>query len=327
MDREKFTNFIKNPGEITIDPNNTLFEEVLKAYPYFQSAHLLAILASHQTNSIFYDQTIRKRAIYAADREMLLQLVNHPYKQTAKQQSKKSSQKDEWHELQRLIESSASTATNEQLLQEIEQNSDSSDYRKSSNEHENEAEDQNSVEQSTNEKSSIEKREAGEKGNEEKSGEKEGAPSLKTEVKEQEDQREKSFTEWLKALKKPAKPGKVKEEEPNESTHNSNTDASYEEDIDEKKHANQEIVNHFLKNEPRLHRPKAEFYDPNEKAKKSITEDENLVSETLAQIHYEQGHYKKAIDIYQRLSLLYPDKFDYFAEKINLIKSQSHYSK
>jgi len=77
-----------------------------------------------------------------------------------------------------------------------------------------------------------------------------------------------------------------------------------------------EIIDEFIKNEPSISRPKAEFYDPVDKAKESIVDNENIVSETLAGIFYDQGHLQKAIKIYQKLSLKFPEKSSYFAALI-----------
>jgi hypothetical protein len=77
-----------------------------------------------------------------------------------------------------------------------------------------------------------------------------------------------------------------------------------------------QIIDEFIKNQPSISRPKAEFYDPLNKAKESIVDNENIVSETLAEIYHDQGHLEKAIKIYQKLSLKYPEKSSYFAALI-----------
>ncbi|MET6998179.1 hypothetical protein [Chitinophaga defluvii] len=51
-------------------------------------------------------------------------------------------------------------------------------------------------------------------------------------------------------------------------------------------------------------------------AMKSITLNDDIVSETLAEIWARQHQYQSAIHIYQKLSLLNPDKSAYFAQKI-----------
>jgi hypothetical protein len=55
-------------------------------------------------------------------------------------------------------------------------------------------------------------------------------------------------------------------------------------------------------------------------AKQSIVEDDDLVSETLANMYANQGLYKKAIDMYERLCLQIPEKSDFFAAKIQELR-------
>jgi len=48
---------------------------------------------------------------------------------------------------------------------------------------------------------------------------------------------------------------------------------------------------------------------------------DELVTETLAMIYLQQGYYKKAIQIFDKLSLKYPEKSTYFAAHIEKIKN------
>jgi hypothetical protein len=52
----------------------------------------------------------------------------------------------------------------------------------------------------------------------------------------------------------------------------------------------------------------------------SIQEDDSLVTETLATIFEMQKLYEKAIDIYEKLILKFPEKSTYFASRINELK-------
>ena len=56
-------------------------------------------------------------------------------------------------------------------------------------------------------------------------------------------------------------------------------------------------------------------------AEESLKEDENIASETLAQLLTEQGHPKKAIAMYEELCLLLPEKSAYFAAEIEKIQN------
>ena len=82
------------------------------------------------------------------------------------------------------------------------------------------------------------------------------------------------------------------------------------------------ILDKFIRENPRISRPKIEFYNPVNMARQSIQEDEELVTETLAQLYYRQKAYKKAIRAYEKLSLIYPHRIAYFADLIQKIKTE-----
>lgn len=77
------------------------------------------------------------------------------------------------------------------------------------------------------------------------------------------------------------------------------------------------IVDRFIQTDPRISKPsKAEFFSPIQMAKKSVEDNDMIVSETLARIYIDQGNIEKAIHIFRKLSLLYPDKSTYFTALI-----------
>lgn len=88
----------------------------------------------------------------------------------------------------------------------------------------------------------------------------------------------------------------------------------------------QMLLDRFIKKQPSISRNKKEIYSAESMAKRSTEEDEEMVSETLARINYQQGNFNKAIRIYEKLGLKYPDKFSYFAEKIKEIKKEKNTS-
>lgn len=136
-----------------------------------------------------------------------------------------------------------------------------------------------------------------------------------------------SFSEWLQLLKtsqsdlsatedekQSIEPAESLTEEANEgkpATENKSNVAEFE-----------SILDKFIRENPRISRPKIEFYNPVNMARQSIEEDEELVTETLAQLYYRQKAYKKAIRAYEKLSLIYPHRIAYFADLIQKIKTE-----
>ncbi len=55
-------------------------------------------------------------------------------------------------------------------------------------------------------------------------------------------------------------------------------------------------------------------------AEKSITENDELITDTLAGIYLQQKNYDKALKAYKKLSLKYPEKSIYFAARIEEIE-------
>ena len=93
------------------------------------------------------------------------------------------------------------------------------------------------------------------------------------------------------------------------------------------------IIDKFIKDNPSISRntnedksdkekttQNAEFFSPTNTARLSIIDQEDFVTETLANIYEKQGYLNKAIKAFETLSLKNPEKSDTFAARIEKIK-------
>ena len=87
--------------------------------------------------------------------------------------------------------------------------------------------------------------------------------------------------------------------------------------------AQSDLIDHFLSREIPKGRPAPKDDQPNVNlAKSSAQENEEIITETLAKIHVEQGNLARAVSIYEKLSLKYPEKSSYFAAQIKFLKQK-----
>ena len=83
-----------------------------------------------------------------------------------------------------------------------------------------------------------------------------------------------------------------------------------------------QLIDKFIAADPKITpRKSAEFSNEN-LAKKSLVEDEQFVTETIARIYAKQGATRKAIKAYKLLSLKYPEKSIYFAHQIKKLQDR-----
>ena len=82
-----------------------------------------------------------------------------------------------------------------------------------------------------------------------------------------------------------------------------------------------DLIDRFIRISPTIERLTPGDMQPvKDLAAESTDEHGKFITETLAKIYINQGYYTKAINIYEKLSLQYPEKSAYFASRIEKIK-------
>ena len=83
----------------------------------------------------------------------------------------------------------------------------------------------------------------------------------------------------------------------------------------------QDLIDRFIQSRPTLERiPLAENQPVKDLSEPGAEEQGRFITETLAKIYINQGYYTRAINIYEKLSLQFPEKSAYFAGRIERIK-------
>jgi len=102
----------------------------------------------------------------------------------------------------------------------------------------------------------------------------------------------------------------------------SNTADAYDKPVVEERTKEEEIVERFIQEEPQIRPPSVDKLDNENKAKHSVEDQEELITETLARIYADQMLYSKAIAAYKILILKNPEKRRYFASQIENLEKK-----
>ncbi len=89
-----------------------------------------------------------------------------------------------------------------------------------------------------------------------------------------------------------------------------------------KKENQWQIIDKFIEDNPRILPAKQISEENTDISIDSTRDSESMLTETLAKIYVKQGYYSKAIFIYKKLSLKFPEKSIYFAGQIKKIEKK-----
>jgi hypothetical protein len=81
-----------------------------------------------------------------------------------------------------------------------------------------------------------------------------------------------------------------------------------------------DLIERFIILNPRIEPIREKKEVPVEDRSVPVYDESGFVTETLARIYIGQGYYSKAIDIFEKLTLKFPEKSSYFAAQIEKVK-------
>ena len=278
--------------------------ELIDVFPYFQSAHLLLLKGLQSNSDIKFEKQLRNSSIHIADREVLYYLLNRKSSVIVEQVNSNSV----------LVPSDIPIIDNQQTVIESAKNSDQliNEFEK---------------EQSyIDTKSSTESHEPAHGHSILISSESEIEDSVSVMLlldEETPSGEDKIF--YMDPGIMVQENADLLELDPGENSGNSIDNSSVTSagrDIEvSKKQLQSDLIEKFIIANPRIEPNKEKVTQLTDDHFQPFVEEERVfVTETLAKIYTKQGYYSKAIDIYEKLSLKFPEKSSYFASQIEKVK-------
>jgi len=329
MNREEFLKYLESPGQL--DKKSILeMHELLNEFPYFQTAHLMLLKNLYVLGNIKFDSQLKKSAAYIGNRSVLYYLLHQPGITTGgKSGESKPDQKAEEPVTKKLKEK-----PEEPVTKKLKEKPEQADKQ----------EKETLADVILKRIEEIKKKQEGLKEDNQENKPGEGEPPIADKILNE-------FAEKKKPEKREgdqAKDSKVNQilEIGNENEFIENIyrekiqlDAGElniiigddelleleEENIQniaDEQVRNDELISKFIENSPSILHQKMDSLDDEQTdmSESSGRENEGFITETLAKIYINQGYYSKAIFVFEKLSLKFPEKSSYFATQIEKIK-------
>lgn len=307
MEISALTKELLNPGKNPISKED--LNELKALYPYYSLLHYYEARKHYIHQDFHYNQSIKIASAYSPNRKKLYDYLHKDYVETQTVETQKTSatntsSNEEIKKLEELLKEIKSelhsivespTLVNEIGASPIENKSIGEEITSIIPETipaENEFPTTSDSQVNTKENQAIE------------------ASNLAS-AEQNNDEALSDFTKWLKT---------VKHSGVNQAS--AKQDKATENAQIPEKDKQSALIEKFIAEEPRIVPKKGVFFSPTTNAKQSVTEDEELITETLARVFELQKNYKKAISAYERLSLKFPEKSAYFAAQIENIKKK-----
>ena len=286
MNREDVITFITQPAKL----DQSTLEDIgalMDSFPWFQTAHLLKVKNLHNVNSLDFNDALKYSSAFIGDRAVLYHLIHDEQELAAEEGGEASLDVEEQiaEKEPGLAEEGAETEKNAGLDEEEQVTEKNAGL--------------DEEEQVTEKNAGLDEEEP---IKDESLAEPEERPADETATtplaEEESDSTIHTFTGWFDHL--PDSTSETGEQPPGET----------------------ELIDTFIRNQPRIERNKEELPEQEDISEEYVQTSDQFMTETLAKIYISQGKLAKAIFVYEKLSLKYPEKSSYFAAQIRKISHQ-----
>ncbi len=310
MNRNDFLNMIGNRNPVNKSMLGEVYE-LVDLFPYFQSAHMLLLKGLSDNDDIKFEKQLKASAVHIADREVLYYLLK------AGKQSGPVSEDKPAESVQDRNDVAEEAPFMQQTVIESAKNSDLliSEFEKDAAKPEGDEKDPGTY----GESHSVLMTE---------SNPDEESESIILIMDDNEHGEEEkvffmdpgfSMPEKEELLELDTEPGDTATGESETGHREIVPEAS---NVASRKKIQNELIDKFIFANPRIEPVREKSDLPVEDlSKPHVVEKGGFVTETLARIYVSQGYYSKAIEIYEKLSLNFPEKSSYFAAQIEKVKA------
>jgi len=292
MNKQLLYYYINNPKELNESTLSDI-QELVDEYPFFQTARILLLKNLHQLDHIRFEPELKRSVLYVPDRTRLFELIHNLYPVTADSAPEPVAQAEETPEENREKKSSVDVTGKVESV---------GDYF--GIEGVNETLQGGAVDFTFQPKKEVDQEVTSIPEDQLFDYEKSGGLEYSLNVYEHslDVEQNRSFSDWLSVVGQNTAGNEDKNKLPKAGRKNKTVS----------------MIDNFLSNQQSGEKKERELEMSGTKEIKEYNtfDGDDLMTETLAGIYIKQGHYDKAINIFEKLSLKYPEKSVYFAQQI-----------